>query len=358
MEDGPATGEGAPPDGGCDFVVFGTTGFLGSYILKALQACPEPPQQPHKVVVVPRSLRLHESRAELKSYLKACLPIRCGVICAAGTRGAPNIDWCKDHPGETVDANVVGQLNVCSVCRELSDESAKLLEGRDKQLIHVTLIGSGMAHNPFRNAGAEPIPDDSRCELHEGQHIYMRLRCLLEELLTAGSYTSSHVLNLRILFPICQDLSDKRGLLGKLLGFSRIDRVANSCTFLEELCPLIPTLVERRVVGHMNFTNPGTVRYDRAAELMKDMLKRKLESEARGCEEGDAVAPSKKANRRNPVPEALRGYAPAFRDVAGAEGGSRGTLHLGTEMLQQAVSPHVVRSAQQALQDTLEHAYF
>lgn len=358
MADGPAAGEGGTPDGGCDFVVFGSTGFLGSYILEALRACPDPPGQPQKVVVVPRSLRLHESRAELKSYLKACLPIRCGVICAAGTRGTPNIDWCKDHPGETVDANVVGQLNVCSVCRELSDENVGLLSGKDKKLIHVTLIGSGMAHNPSQSTGAEPIPDDSRCELYEGQHVYARLRCLLEELLTAGSFTSSHVLNLRILFPICRDLSDKRGLLGKLLGFSQIDRVANSCTFLEDLCPLIPTLVEKRVVGHMNFTNPGTVRYDHAAELMREMLKRKLNSEGRVSEAGDAAAPPKKAKRDNPVPETLRNYNPAFREVAGTEGGSRGALHLGTEMLQRAVSPHVVRSAGQALQDTLEHAYF
>ncbi len=88
----------------CDFVLFGGKGFIGGEILKALEA------QNYKVQIAPSALRLENSREEIKQYLKAQFPISHGVIVAAGCRGNPNIDWCKTHPVETIDANIVGTV--------------------------------------------------------------------------------------------------------------------------------------------------------------------------------------------------------------------------------------------------------
>lgn len=70
----------------------------------------------------------------------------------------------------------------------------------------------------------------------------------------------SNVLNLRVIYPITRDLSDKRGLIGKLAGFSKVDDAVGCCTFLEDLCPLVPIMMMKKARGHLNFTNPGTVR--------------------------------------------------------------------------------------------------
>ena len=52
-----------------------------------------------------------------------------------------------------------------------------------------------------------------------------------------------NVLNLRVIYPITRDMSDKRGLVGKLAGFSKVDDAVGCCTFLEDLCPLVPLMM-------------------------------------------------------------------------------------------------------------------
>ena len=40
------------------------------------------------------------------------------VLHAAGVTGRPNVDWCEDHKAETVQANVIGTLNLSDLCEE------------------------------------------------------------------------------------------------------------------------------------------------------------------------------------------------------------------------------------------------
>lgn len=102
-----------------DFVLFGSSGFIGSHIFAALQKS--------SYTVETCNLRLHEAES-IEKFLHTTTP-RIGVIVAAGTRGTPNIDWCLKNSAETIETNIVGQLNVVRVCRVIG--------------CHVTLIGSG-----------------------------------------------------------------------------------------------------------------------------------------------------------------------------------------------------------------------
>ena len=77
------------------------------------------------------------------------------------------------------------------------------------------------------------------------------------------------MLNLRVIYPITRDLSDKRGLIGKLAGFPKVDAAEGCCTFLEDLCPLVPTMMKKKASGPLNFTNPGTVKYSDIVERLK-----------------------------------------------------------------------------------------
>ena len=78
-----------------------------------------------------------------------------------------------------------------------------------------------------------------------------------------------NVLNLRVIYPITRDMSDKRGLVGKLAGFSKVDDAVGCCTFLEDLCPLVPLMMIKKATGPVNFTNRGTVSYKNIVERLK-----------------------------------------------------------------------------------------
>lgn len=258
---------------GCDFVLLGATGFIGSHIEEALR------NGGYSLEV--SRLRLHQREA-LKDAISNAAP-KFGVICAAGSRGTPNVDWCLANPAETVDINITGQLNVAAVCKELGN-------------MHCTLIGSGLVYQTlpperikdgkFWDEEEDPVlaadyvdgvgaPEGQNFEVSVGEtkiptkiHIYRKLRCQLEDLLQYYD----NVLNLRVLYPVSmkdKTFEDKRSLIGKLRHFNRIDPAEMSCTFLDDLCPLIPGMVKKKVVGNVNFANPGSVRYLDVVELLK-----------------------------------------------------------------------------------------
>ncbi|CAE7894547.1 NRS/ER [Symbiodinium microadriaticum] len=211
-----------------DFVLLGATGFLGASILRKLES---------KHVVCTSRLRLKD-RLGLEALLDEQKP-KLGVICAAGERGRPNIAWCDAHPVETLDANITGQLSVAAACHERG--------------LHLILLGTGalyLASEKKRKFSEADPPNGG------SPGVYTALRQKMEEL----TAYFNNVLVLRVLYPLSSDL-DPRGLLGKLARFKQVDSVQTSVTILDDLMPLLPILAERRTVGVLNFTNPGTISY-------------------------------------------------------------------------------------------------
>ncbi|CAD7970073.1 unnamed protein product [Amoebophrya sp. A25] len=226
----------------CDFVLLGASGFIGGHILTALE------EQNYSVVVC--KLRLEQPES-LERFLRDEHTPKLGVICAAGSKGTPNIDWCLEHTTETIEANILGQLNVVRVCRVLG--------------LHCTLIGSGMVYPPlpsdraaaldfyeedrdkilardyidgdipdasgktFRvRVGARQSPTSATADKSsatyktENVHFYRKARCMLEDLL---QYYPD-VLNLRTQFPVAmtdKNFENKASLLAKLKGFPKVD---------------------------------------------------------------------------------------------------------------------------------------
>ena len=222
----------------CDFVLMGHSGFIGAKMLDAIR-------KEYHVVVVPSTLRLQQP-AELRAFLGVHRPCH-GVVCCSGTRGIPNIDWCDENPIATIDVNICGQLNVATLCAELD--------------LHCALVGTGFVYagKDGKAYTEEDVPDSTMPKT------YIKLRIVLEQLLAYYP----NVLNLRVIYPITSDLDDKRGLIGKLAGFPKVDDATGSCTFLETLCPLVPVLMKKKVSGPLNFTNPGTVSYRDIVERLK-----------------------------------------------------------------------------------------
>ena len=205
-----AEGDGTVPDAGAPhFLLVGASGFIGRSILRALLACG------YQVECSPRGLRLTD-RPALEEWVSRftgpevvgtdAYPL--GLICAAGERGRPNIGWCEKNPIETVDTNVVGQLNVASVCAAAGNKTG----------LHCTLIGSGVVHMP----GAGDNMQNKAMEIADGAekdpdaksvNPYVSLRSELELIVdnyfnkgAAAQCGRSKVLNLRVMYPISADL--------------------------------------------------------------------------------------------------------------------------------------------------------
>lgn len=222
-----------------DFVLLGPTGYLGSALLHALESAGNR--------VATSRVRLQD-RSGIERLLDENRPT-VGVICAAGERGRPNVSWCDSHPVETVDANITGQLNVAAACHARG--------------LHATLLGTGMLYSVDPAAPDHKFREDETPNVK--RNVYIDLRVKMEELMAYFD----NVLVLRVLFPVSADL-DRRGLIGKLARFERVDKVQCSVTVLDDLFPLVAGLARNRVKGVLNFTNSGTVEY---AEIINELSK-------------------------------------------------------------------------------------
>ena len=95
-------------DGACDFVLMGTSGFIGSKMLAAFEAAG------FNLRVVPSEIRL-QHRTELRQFIDGSLP-RFGVVCCSGTRGkiarsslAASVDAILSGIADYLDVHVTRQ---------------------------------------------------------------------------------------------------------------------------------------------------------------------------------------------------------------------------------------------------------
>jgi len=111
------------PDFSCDVLLYGSTGYIGSFLLRVLRSA--------GVDVCCSRTRL-EDRPGLVQDAVTFRPKR--VMNCAGVTGTPNIMWCETHKPETMRANFMGLMNLLDVFAPLD--------------VHVTTIGTGRARLP------------------------------------------------------------------------------------------------------------------------------------------------------------------------------------------------------------------
>jgi 3,5-epimerase/4-reductase len=205
-----------------DYIVFGSTGFLGSNIVKYLTI-------ENKNFIICK-LRLQQTN-EIIKFLNIYKPKY--VINCAGLTGTPNIFWCNDNKVETIETNLTYQLTMAKICNDMN--------------IHLTIFGSG---GIFKN-------DKLYKESDEGNftnNFYSEMRIYLENIVK----NYNNVLYLRINYPMSNEKSDKN-LLTKLLSYKNIDSVELSITYIDNLFPILFKMIGNNETGVCNFTNPGTI---------------------------------------------------------------------------------------------------
>lgn len=172
------------------------------------------------------------------------------VFNAAGIKGKPNVDWCEDHPLETIRGNTTMPLLLADACQQTG--------------VYLLHMGSGCIFY-----GDSPHPDKAWREEDFGnpRPVYSRSKW-------AADLALSTLPNLgvaRIRMPI--DWMPAPGnLIDKLSGFTKVIDVENSVTIIDDMIDVFHQLLVKRAVGIFHVTNPGTMRHRDLLGLYKELV--------------------------------------------------------------------------------------
>lgn len=210
-----------------DYLILGSSGFLGSYMYKQLLE--------QKKSVIPCKYRLSQINDIKNSIKKFNVKY---VICGAGISGKPSISWCDENKYQTYHTNLVNIIELCDICDELK--------------VHITIFGSGSVY--LSTNDNETFSEHIIC--NNFQNFYCKCRILLEELINEKY---KNVLYLRIQYPITFDNNEKCFFSKIKTRLHSIDNVPINITFLPNLFDKITILCENNKVGIFNFVNPGHI---------------------------------------------------------------------------------------------------
>lgn len=221
-------------------LIFGGYGWIGKKIVKILE------NEGNSVICA--SSRL-EQREEL---IKEIVNLRpdC-IINAAGKIGKPNVDWCESHKQETIRVNVLGLLNLVDIAFLYN--------------IHIINIATGCiyTYDEVHPLGSK-IGFTEEEEPNFKSSFYSHTKIIVENLILKYP----NVLNLRLRMPISNDLHPN-SFIGKIIRYKKLINIPNSMSILEDLLPLIPEMIKRKLVGNYNFVNPGTISHNQIMDLYK-----------------------------------------------------------------------------------------
>lgn len=182
------------------------------------------------------------------------------VVNCAGKTGRPNVDWCENHPVETMLSNVAGPMILAAECLDRGIFFAHVGSG---------CIYEGTEKKPFRETD---MPNFSGS-------LYSRSKAVGERALKEFP-----VLQARIRMPF-DGRPHPRNLITKLLGYKKIISVPNSLTCVDDFVMVFQELIEQRQTGIWNIVNPGAVTHSRVLELYSEIVAPSHRFEVMGLEE-------------------------------------------------------------------------
>ena len=128
--------------------------------------------------------------------------------------------------------------------------------------IHFTLLNTGCIFNGYPDGGytEEDLPDFTGSAYSTVKGFTDRIMHFFED----------SALTLRLRMPISSDNSS-RNFITKIMTYKKICSVANSMSVLPELLPLLVDMSKKKVIGVLNFTNPGLISHNEILEMVKEI---------------------------------------------------------------------------------------
>src|SRR3989338_5899356 len=191
--------------------------------------------------------RIHSKESALEELRRVQPDV---VLNAAGIKWKPNVDWCEDHPLETMRGNVLMPLHLADACAEMHT--------------HLLHIGSGCIFY-----GDAPHTDKAWCENDFGNPsaVYSRSKWAADLVLSTLPNTAIA----RIRMPL-DWMPNPGNLIDKLASYSKVIDVENSVTVVDDMVHVFYELLEKRATGIFHVTNPGTIKHREILRLYKDIV--------------------------------------------------------------------------------------
>ena len=172
------------------------------------------------------------------------------VLNAAGIKGKPNVDWCEDHPLETIRGNTTMPLLLADACQQTG--------------VYLLHMGSGCIFYGDSNHADKAWKED---DFGNPRPVYSRSKWAADLALS----TLPNVGVARIRMPI--DWMPAPGnLIDKLSAFAKVIDVENSVTIVDDMIDVFYQLMAKRAAGIFHVTNPGTMRHRDVLGLYQELV--------------------------------------------------------------------------------------
>ena len=175
-----------------------------------------------------------------------------------GDKVYPTIDYLEEDGKllENVRDNLYSPLILAHVCTMLN--------------VHYTYLGTGCI---FKFDEEHPFEKEEN-GFHEASlpnffgSSYSVVKGFTDRLMNLYKDT---VLNLRIRMPITGE-KNPRSFITKIVNYEKVCSVANSMTVLPELLPFVLDMMDKKVTGNMNLTNPGLITHNEILQMYKEIV--------------------------------------------------------------------------------------
>ena len=235
-------------------LVYGSKGWIGNQFIELLKS--------NNIVYLEGQCRvdnIEDLEAELlrvdPTHIVAFIGRTHGKI---GEKVYTTIDYLEE-PGklqDNVKDNLFSPLVLAFLCKRLD--------------IHFTYLGTGCIfkydeEHPFGEEVNGFTEDDVPNFFGSS---YSTVKGFTDRLM---KFFDDSVLNLRIRMPII-GRSNPRNFITKISTYEKICSIPNSMTVLPELLPKVLDMMQNRVTGTMNLTNPGLISHNEILEMYKEIV--------------------------------------------------------------------------------------
>ncbi|EKD33173.1 MAG: hypothetical protein ACD_76C00078G0010 [uncultured bacterium] len=172
------------------------------------------------------------------------------VLNAAGATGRPNVDWCDEHPMETILSNTLLPIMIARACQESG--------------VYFLHMGSGcIFYGKSQHADGAWREDDFGNPLPT----YSRSKYAADLVLS----TLKNTCIARIRMPI-DSVPGERNLINKLAKYKQIADVENSVTIVDDMIPAFYEMMRLRAEGIFHVVNPGSIKHKEILDLYKELV--------------------------------------------------------------------------------------
>lgn len=258
-------------------LVYGSKGWIGSQFLEIVNK--------KKIDYVCGVSRV-DNKEELLGEIKQTMPTHVVSFIGRthgkiGSKVYTTIDYLEQEGKlyENVRDNLFSPLLLAEIC--------------SKQNIHYTYLGTGCI---FKFDDQHPFGKEQNGFTEDSlPNFFGSSYSIVKGFTDRFMHFYDNVLNLRIRMPITGE-KNPRNFITKIVNYEKICSIPNSMTVLPELLPFVLDMMQKKVTGTINLTNPGLISHNEILQMYKEIVDKGFVWKNFSQEEQRAILASERSN--------------------------------------------------------------